>query len=202
MTVMSQVEASFCRSAPWRGFARRVVLPWAVRDQSVAGDVLEIGGGSGAMAAALLARYPSVRLTVTDVDPAMVEMARRRIASAGERAQAVEADATDLPFDDASFDVVCSWLMLHHTVQWEQAVTEATRVLRPGGVFLGYDLADTPAARLVHRLDGSDHRLLQADALRRELRDRHLDPVKVEAPLGGTLLRFRARRILVKRTQT
>lgn len=50
MSVMSTVEASFCRSAPWRGFARRVVLPWALRDTEVGPQVLEIGGGSGAMA--------------------------------------------------------------------------------------------------------------------------------------------------------
>jgi ubiquinone/menaquinone biosynthesis C-methylase UbiE len=200
MSVMSQIEASFCRSVPWRGFARRVVLPWALGDTAIDGDVLEIGGGSGAMAVALLARHPAVRLAVTDLDPAMVAMATRQLAPHGDRADVLEADATGLPFDDASFDVVCSWLMLHHTLHWEQVLAEATRVLRPGGTLLAYDLADTPGARLTHRLDRSAHRLIRPEPLRRELQRLDLDTVTVETHLAGTLLRFTARHAVDART--
>lgn len=55
----------------------------------------------------------------------------------------VQADAADLPFDDASFDVVSAWQLLHHvgvgygqTIEphkGRQAIAEAARVLRPGG---------------------------------------------------------------------
>lgn len=69
MSVMSSVEATFCRSAPWRGFTRRVVLPWALRHAHVGPQVLEIGGGSGAMAYELLTREPDVRLTLADMGP-------------------------------------------------------------------------------------------------------------------------------------
>ena len=47
---MSRIEASFCRSAPWRGFASRVVIPWALAGRKLHGDCLEVGAGSGAMA--------------------------------------------------------------------------------------------------------------------------------------------------------
>ncbi|MEX5265258.1 hypothetical protein RF640_14660 [Kocuria sp. CPCC 205231] len=52
MPRMSVLEASFCRSAPWGLVARRMV-PWATQGFPVTGDVLEIGGGSGAMAEAI-----------------------------------------------------------------------------------------------------------------------------------------------------
>ena len=50
MPEMSPFEQGFCRSAPWRWFARTVALPWALQDQQLSGDVLEIGGGIDAPA--------------------------------------------------------------------------------------------------------------------------------------------------------
>jgi tRNA A58 N-methylase Trm61 len=49
------------------------------------GDVLEIGAGSGAMAAELLARYDQPTLTVTDFDQEMVDAASARLAAFGDR---------------------------------------------------------------------------------------------------------------------
>ena len=102
-------------------------------------------------------------------------------------------DGTRLDFPDDSFDTVCSWLMLHHTIDWEGVLAEAVRVTRPGGLIVGYDLTDTAPARVVHRLDGSEYRLLRPAELERELgRLGTGDPV-VERALGGTTMRFRAR---------
>lgn len=81
MPVMSGVESAFCRSAPWRSFARGRVLPWALDGLRLCGDVLEIGGGSGAMADGVARTFPAVRLTVTDVDEAMVAGARACLPS-------------------------------------------------------------------------------------------------------------------------
>src|SRR5690349_21500532 len=111
---MSKAQQVFCRSAPWRVVAGRVVLPWALQGHTPTGDVLEVGAGSGAMAAELPRRHPGVRLVATDVDPAMVAAAAERLEPFGDRAHAQEADATALPFEDGSFDVVVSWVMLHH----------------------------------------------------------------------------------------
>jgi ubiquinone/menaquinone biosynthesis C-methylase UbiE len=99
----------------------------------------------------------------------MVAVAARTLASFGARASARQADATALPFADASFDTVVSFLMLHHVIEWERALAEAARVLRPGGLLLGYDLLDGATARLVHRVDRSPFRLAPEDALRTAL---------------------------------
>ena len=101
------------------------------------------------------------------------------------------ADGTRLDFADDSFDAVCSWLMLHHTIDWEGVLAEAARVTRPGGTIVGYDLTDTAIARVVHRLDGSDHRLLRPAELERAL-GRLGSSAVVDRALGGATMRFRA----------
>jgi len=62
MPARSAVEQVFCRSAPWRVFTQRLVLPWALDGRELDGDVLEIGGGGGAMAEQLLGRFPGTQL--------------------------------------------------------------------------------------------------------------------------------------------
>ncbi|WP_345358410.1 hypothetical protein [Citricoccus nitrophenolicus] len=57
MPRMSALEAAFCRSAPWRVVARRLV-PGATQGVPLAGSVLKVGGGGGAMAEAILAARP------------------------------------------------------------------------------------------------------------------------------------------------
>jgi SAM-dependent methyltransferase len=64
---------------------------------------------------------------VTDYDDAMVAAATRLLARRQERVTVRQADATALPFGDDSFDAVLSVLMLHHVVNWEQALAEAAR---------------------------------------------------------------------------
>lgn len=193
MSVMSNIEAAFCRSAPWRGFAGRMVLPWAVRDADIEHEVLEIGGGSGAMAYELLKRRPDIQLTVTDLDPEMVSAAGTRLAPFGPRASVVNADATALQFADNSFDAVCTWLMLHHTIRWPAVLGEIRRVLRPGGSLVGYDLTNSAVARLVHRVDGSEHHLIRPSEMESELRQLQLEGVRVTPAVGGLVMRFAAR---------
>src|SRR4051794_17586356 len=101
MPIMSRVEQAFCRSAPWNAFARRAVVPWVLRDTQLAGDVLEIGGGSGAMAALVADSFPGARFTVTDLDEHMVDAMRNRLRMRANVVAVEEADVTKLPFGDA-----------------------------------------------------------------------------------------------------
>src|SRR5437763_5388992 len=169
MPAMSPFEAAFCRSAPWRLFARRLVLPWALQGIRPQGRVLEIGAGSGAMAAELLAMFDDITMCVTDLDDDMVTAAAERLAPFGDRVECRQADATALPFADASFDTVLSWIMLHHTVEWEKALAECVRVLRPGGHLVGYDVMATRPMRLLQRHDGEEVRMMRLGELRAAL---------------------------------
>lgn len=191
MPVMSAIESTFCRSAPWEWFARRSVLPWALDGHHLDGDVLELGAGGGAMADGVARRFPTARLTVTDVDDAMVTDARARLVD--HPSVSVErADVTDLRFEDASFDAVTTYLMLHHVIAWREALTEALRVLRPGGTFIGYDLTDTRIARLVHRADGSPHLIIAVAEMRDGLAAAGFAGITVRPSARSHLMRFRA----------
>lgn len=89
--------------------------------------VLDVAAGTGNVAAAATRRGASV--TATDLSPRMVELGRARTADAGLAVEWMQADACDLPFDDASFDVVTSTFGLMFATPRPAAV-EAARVLR------------------------------------------------------------------------
>lgn len=94
-------------------------------------DVLEVGAGPGAGALVLLEHLPaSARLVVTDISARMVELARARLPAAVE---VLEANAEALPFVDASFDRLLASLSLMLVLDPDRALSEARRVLRPGG---------------------------------------------------------------------
>ncbi|RYJ04708.1 MAG: class I SAM-dependent methyltransferase [Actinomycetales bacterium] len=184
MARMSDLESVFCRTRPWRWFARRSVLPRVLTAAPIGPHVLEVGCGSGAMAAEVLRSRPEVtRLVATDVDPAMVRLATRTLRRQGERAEARLVDASGLPFDDASFDTVASWLMLHHTIAWEAVLAETFRVIRPGGRLVGYDLPDSARTRFIHMVTRSSVRMIAPEDLARELHRIGFSVVEVE-PLG------------------
>lgn len=93
--------------------------------------VLEIGcgmGTDGAQFAKAGADYTGIDLT-----DAAVELARKRFQVSGLKGEFRVADAERLDFPDASFDLVYSHGVLHHTPDIEAAVREIHRVLKPGG---------------------------------------------------------------------
>jgi len=92
-----------------------------------AGLVLEVGSGAGHMTAWLRSRGVSVLA----VDQSVASLRRLR---AHTDAPAILADATSLPFLDARFDAVLADGVVHHTAHPAQALREAVRVLRPGGL--------------------------------------------------------------------
>jgi ubiquinone/menaquinone biosynthesis C-methylase UbiE len=106
--------------------------------------VLEIGPGPGGLALRLASRMPTLVFTGIDIDPAMVERATERAAAGGfgDRLAFRVGDVADLPFDDASFDLVTSTFSVHHWADAPAGFAEIARVLRPGGQAVVYDLPD------------------------------------------------------------
>jgi len=114
---------------------------------------LEIGCGQGALTRLLVERFEA-QVVATDFDPEQVAVAQERLADLGERIEFRVVDARTMPFDDAQFDGVFSFGVLHHILGgWRQAIAETARVLKPGGGFVFTDLVLPPrAGRLVKRL--------------------------------------------------
>jgi len=119
-----------------------------------AGRVLEIGGGTGAN---LPCYGPSVEeLTLTEPQPAMLRRLQRRAQQEAPAAQVLRAPAEDLPFEDGTFDVAVSTLVLCGVDDQPRALRELRRVLRPGGqfLFLEHLRSDDPhLARLQDRIN-------------------------------------------------
>jgi SAM-dependent methyltransferase len=98
--------------------------------------VLDVGCGPGHLAGRLADR--GLAVTGIDLDPTMVELARRRV---GGRAEVAMANVAALPFEDGSFDLAVSTLSMHHWADPRAGLAEIARVLRPGGSALVFDFA-------------------------------------------------------------
>lgn len=97
------------------------------------GDALEIGIGTGAN----LAHYPGdVVLTGIDWSPAMLDLARRQADRLRRTVTLHQGDAAALPFPAEAFDTVASTFALCCIPDHRGALSEALRVLRPGGRLL------------------------------------------------------------------
>ena len=91
-------------------------------------DVLECGCGTGLILERI--REHARRAVGIDLSPGMLELARAR------GLEVEEGSVTALPFEDASFDVTCSFKVLAHVPDIGRALAEMARVTRPGGVML------------------------------------------------------------------
>ncbi len=98
-------------------------------------DLLDIGCGTGTLAAMLVGSPLKVRVAGLDYAETMASVASRKAREAGaaDRARFVRADSEHLPFADASFDVVTCSNSFHHYPDQAACVRQMRRVLRPGG---------------------------------------------------------------------
>ena len=132
-----------------------------------AGEVLEVGAGTGAN---LSCYGPAVEsLTVTEPLVPMVRRLERRVNDRGAAAKVLRAPAEDLPFGDDTFDVAVSTLVLCGVDDQPRALRELRRVLRPGGtlLFLEHARSEDPAlARLQDRLNWLNRIVVRCDCNR------------------------------------
>ena len=117
--------------------------------------VLDLGGGTGALSAAVLRGLPQARLTVLDIDPDMLAEARRRLAEFGDRVRFREGSFSD-PLPSAG--AVVASLALHHVHDLDRKVGVYRGIrsaLELGGVFVNIDAAVSEGERL--QAVGIDH---------------------------------------------
>jgi ubiquinone/menaquinone biosynthesis C-methylase UbiE len=109
--------------------------------------LLDAGCGTGMMALRIAARYPSCTVHGIDISPKMIAVARRDAEMQGLAVDFRVGSITDLPYPDASFDVVITNIMYHHLdlAEKRQAVAEIARVLKPSGRYVSAEFG--PRAR-------------------------------------------------------
>lgn len=97
------------------------------------GHALEIGCGRGVGAGLILDTLGADTVDAFDLDPRMVETARQRLYPYGDRVRLWVGDAAAIDTEDAVYDAVFDFGILHHVPDWRRAVAEIHRVLKPGG---------------------------------------------------------------------
>jgi SAM-dependent methyltransferase len=95
---------------------------------------LEIGAGTGYFSLNLLRAGVIGEAVATDISPGMLARLERSAAELELPVEAAACEASELPFDDNSFDLVFGHAVLHHVPDLHGAFREFRRVLRPGGV--------------------------------------------------------------------
>jgi SAM-dependent methyltransferase len=93
--------------------------------------VLDVAAGTGN--ASIPAAMRGADVTASDLTPELLDAGRRRADAAGVQLDWVTADAENLPFEDASFDVVMSAIGVMFAPHHRVAADELVRVCRPGG---------------------------------------------------------------------
>jgi ubiquinone/menaquinone biosynthesis C-methylase UbiE len=107
-----------------------------------AGKAADLGCGPGHLVIELARMAPQLHVTGVDLSEEMLTQARGRArrSAVGNRVSFRTGDARQIPFPDASLDLVVSTLSLHHWSDPIAVLDEVDRVLRPGGAFLIFDL--------------------------------------------------------------
>ncbi|GIU85845.1 MAG: hypothetical protein KatS3mg009_0360 [Acidimicrobiia bacterium] len=98
------------------------------------GTHLDVAAGTGEPGLTIADRIPNGRVVITDLSPAMLDVARRRAFARGlGNVEVRECDACDLPFGDAAFDTVTCRFGFMFFPDLHAAARELARVTRPGG---------------------------------------------------------------------
>ncbi len=146
---MNRFETWACGSPFWRYVTQRKLLPWIVEGSDLGQHVLELGAGTGAATEELKRR--AAQVTSLEYDHASAAKLAARIN--GSNVSVIQGDAAALPFPGKTFSSAIAILMLHHLRSKElqdRAFAEIFRVLRPGGVFLAFDIQDGWFHRIGH----------------------------------------------------
>jgi SAM-dependent methyltransferase len=178
-----------CASTAWTRTVKTAILPWVLEGVDLGFDVLEIGPGYGAATEWLRTR--AGHLTCVEIDPVLAGRLARRLPAPNLRVLC--EDATRMSLADSTCDGAVSLTMLHHLPSpalQDRLLAEVARVLRPGGVFVGFDAVPGPVFRLLHAFDTMV--VIDPSTFSRRLGGAGFTDITVDVRARG--FRFRARR--------
>jgi ubiquinone/menaquinone biosynthesis C-methylase UbiE len=123
--------------------------------------VLDAGCGTGLTTLRIVEQHPGCKVHGLDLSPKMIEVARNDAAERGLGVDLRVGSITDLPYPDATFDVVLTNIMFHHLdlAEKRKAVAEISRVLRPGGRYVSAEFGPRARNPLERRLAKGEYTL-------------------------------------------
>jgi tRNA (cmo5U34)-methyltransferase len=125
------------------------LLPFATDDRF---ELLDLGAGTGFLSGMIAAMFPKAQLTLFDLTPEMMTIARQRLKPLGRRVRFVTVDFTAAA-PAKSYDAVVSALALHHLPDTgkRHLFADIFKYLTPGGVFINADQAAGETAAINRR---------------------------------------------------
>lgn len=99
--------------------------------------ILDIATGTGDLAI-MIAKNTSAQITGLDLSAGMLEVGKKKVAAENlsDRVTMVQGDSENLPFADASFDLVTVSFGVRNFENLEKGLSEINRILKPGGTFI------------------------------------------------------------------
>jgi SAM-dependent methyltransferase len=165
---MNANHLSFLASDQWAQMLRADLLPWLAQDGELGDDVLELGPGPGRTTDLL--RESAEHVTAVELDGHLAQSLTARLA--GSNVEVIHGDGTQTGLDSDRFSAVTCFHVLHHVPSAElqnQLFAEASRVLRPGGIFFLADALDQPGVRQRHAEEQETFLPLRPDDLPQRL---------------------------------
>jgi ubiquinone/menaquinone biosynthesis C-methylase UbiE len=156
------------------GPIQRAVLQLAAEQVSRPSAILDVGCGTGKLLKSAEARFPGAKLVGVDAAIEMVKYAQTSNPTGTIQFQ--QAMAEELPFPNASFDLVFSTMTFHHWSNQTKGIAEVARILTPGGRWVLADFVASGFMRQVRSLLRL-HQFPERAALERMLSDAGLKVV-------------------------
>lgn len=140
--------------------------------------VLEIGGGRGVGAEIIFDRFSASHVDAFDLDPRMVSRAKHRLAERGDDYRCWVGDAARIAAPDEAYDAVFDFGIIHHVPDWRDVLSEAYRVMRPGGLLYAEEVLaafiQNPVVR--HLLEHPQTDRFDAPTFRQAVADAGFEP--------------------------
>ena len=140
--ILNHVEFAMMNNPVRAAVQRRFEAPRLLRmgGKMNGGRALEVGCGRGVGTELILELFGADEVDAFDLDPRMVERAKKRLSKYGPRASVRVGDASAIDAPDAAYDAVFDFGIIHHVSDWRGALAEVHRVLKPGGRFYGEEV--------------------------------------------------------------
>jgi len=146
---VNQAHLNYLASPEWAERLKTDLLPWVDSVGDLGDNVIEIGPGPGLTTDLVRPRVSA--LTAVELDDDLAASLTERLA--GTNVHVLHADATHTGLPSGEFSTVFCFSMLHHMTSpasQDQLFAEVSRLLRPGGMFVGVDALDSDFMREAH----------------------------------------------------